>query len=168
MYGALEFLNDDDRRGLAAVAEQRGFEAGEVIVREGEERDALFCLRSGSARVERDHMGFAIEIASLGSGELFGEMSLIDGRVASASVVAVEPTRVDVIDRSALEAMFARDPGFYGRFYHSLAKMLSGRLRETTVQSIADYGWGGEVPAETGPVAGDGWSGGNPLRDAGD
>ena len=64
----------------------------------------------------------------------------------------------------------AGDPGFYGRFYHSLAEILSARLRETNEVGIAEYAWGGrlldspEAPAEGGEATTD-WGGGSPLRD---
>ena len=160
----LEFLTDEDRQLLSKTAEQRDCAPGEVILAEGERRDALFVILKGSARVERAHMEFSLEIARLGEGELFGDMGFIEGAPASATIVADGPTRVEVIDVAHVQSLIARDPGFHGRFYQSLAKILSRRLRETTVQSIAEYSWGGDTFPSLEDTEG-GWTGGSPLRD---
>ncbi len=162
----LEFLTEDDRRLLTETAEHRRYAPGEVILAEGECRNALFVIQEGRARVERAHMEFSLEIAKLGPGDLFGDMGFIEGLPASASIIAEEPTTVEIIDVDHVRTLIERDAGFYGRFYQSIAKMLSRRLRETTVQNIADYSWGGD-PFESSSEGGghSGWSGGSPLRD---
>lgn len=161
----LEFLTEEDRQLLTQTAEHRRYEADEVIVAEGESRNALFVIQEGRARVERAHMEFSLEIAQLGAGELFGDMGFIEGLPASASIIAQEPTTIEIIDVAHVRHLIELDAGFYGRFYQSLAKILSRRLREAIVQSVADFSWGGD-PFEAAADEGDsGWSGGSPLRD---
>ncbi|MCA8967049.1 MAG: cyclic nucleotide-binding domain-containing protein [Planctomycetes bacterium] len=160
----LEFLTDEDRRLLSETAEHRRYAPDEVILAEGAQRNALFVIQEGSARVERAHMEFSLEVARLGAGELFGDMGFIEGLPASASIVAEEPTEIEIIDVAHVRKLIERDAGFYGRFYQSLAKILSRRLRETTVQTIADYSWGGDAFDTSVPDLEGGWSGGSPLR----
>lgn len=160
----LECLTDEDRRLLTRTAEHRDFAPDEVILAEGEQRNALFVIVSGSARVERAHMEFSLEIARLGEGELFGDMGFIESLPASATIVADGPTTVEIIDAAHVQSLIEQDAGFYGRFYQSLARILSRRLRETTVQSIAEYSWGGDSFPSL-EDEGSGWTGGSPLRD---
>ncbi|HSP20564.1 MAG TPA: DUF1003 domain-containing protein, partial [Myxococcaceae bacterium] len=49
-------------------------------------------------------------LANLGSGDLFGELSLLDGRARTADAVAVDTTRALEIDRAALEGLFRKHP----------------------------------------------------------
>jgi len=162
----LEFLTDDDRQLLTETAEHRRYEPDEVILAESEQRNALFVIQEGAARVERAHMEFSLEIARLEAGELFGEMGFIEGLPASASIIADGPTTVEIIDVAHVRKLIERDAGFHGRFYQSMARILSRRLRETTVQSVAEYSWGGDAfDAVLDESAGTGWSGGSPLRD---
>ncbi len=75
--------------------------------------------RSGSERI----------LAFLGAGAIVGELSVIDGRPRSASVVAVRDTTLSFLSRSAFEAFAQRHP----EVYEALVRLLATRLRETDV-----------------------------------
>lgn len=164
----LEFLTDSQRAELFARAERRRYHKDEVVLAEGERRRALFFVRAGVVRIERSHMGFNIEVSCLEAGELFGEMSFVEDFGASASVIADGPVEIDIIDEAHVRDLMEGDADFRARFYQSLALILSRRLRETTVRSLAEYSWGGYW-REPGPRprAQDAWGGGSPLRDLG-
>jgi extracellular factor (EF) 3-hydroxypalmitic acid methyl ester biosynthesis protein len=98
---------------------------------EGSGRQTLFFLMSGVVRVERSHLGQAIAYARLAAGSVFGEMSFLEQRPASASVVAEEDSELAVIEGAILQSLIASVPGFGTRFYQSIAVVLSERLRET-------------------------------------
>ncbi len=165
----LRFLTEDDHRVLMDSVEQLRVAEGATILREGEKRHAIFLILQGDARVERTHGDFNIEISHLEEGEIFGEMSFIEGFVASANVVAASAMKLAVIESAVIEGLAVADPGFSGRFYQSLTEILSRRLRETTTRGLSEYTWGGgirrvpekEAPAEMKSV----WTGGSPLRD---
>ena len=181
MNDFLEFLTPADRDALLRVAERKLYRGGETILSEGENRRAIFIIYSGDARVERRHTEFDVEIAQLAAGEIFGEMGFVEGFEASASVVANSDCDVAEIDAAEVTRMIDENPGFYGRFYQSLAHILSARLRETTDIGIAEYAWGGRPLDEleelrlldaddiqdggSEPSAAGHWGGGSPLRD---
>jgi CRP-like cAMP-binding protein len=102
---------------------------GKRILAEGEDPGGIHLIRAGKVRVERS--GGATPIATLGLGEIFGEISFIDKSGASASVVAEEDTAIDFISNASLEALFAESPQLAVRLYRSVALVLAGRLRET-------------------------------------
>jgi CRP-like cAMP-binding protein len=165
----LKFLTAEDRVRVMARAERLRFEPEQVILAQGEHRHALFVLESGEARVERRHDEVCLEIARLSAGEIFGEMSFVEEFEASASVVADTACEVSVVGAEHVRAMIEETPDFYGRFYQSIAKILSRRLRETTEAGIAEYSWGGlsrpaETDSELEPIPG--WGGGSPFGDA--
>ena len=97
MAGIFRFLTDDDESKLLGRAQPRHYDAEEVIVREGERTRSLYILRSGSARVERSHGEFSVEISVLKQGELFGEMGFVEEFSASASVIALSECEVEVV-----------------------------------------------------------------------
>ena len=173
MVEYLKYLNASDAKVLSALAERQTFAADDVLLREGEDHSALFLIRSGSVRVERTHMDFRYEVSRFGAGQLFGEMAFVEGFSASADVLANEAVEVDVIAASHVSKLSEQDPAFAGRFYHSLAEILSRRLRETTVKSAAEFSWGGTDPSTRGytddpyvPNEADPWGG--PNWDLGD
>ncbi len=165
----LHFLTEDDHHLLMPSIKQLQVAEGTTILREGEERHAIFLILQGDARVERTHGDFNIEISHLEEGEIFGEMSFIEGFVASADVVAASTMKLAVLESAVVERLAVNDPSFSGRFYQSLTEILSARLRETTTRGISEYTWGGgirRVPEkEDADQPESAWTGGSPLRD---
>ncbi len=79
-------------------------------------------------------------------GEIVGEVSFLDHRAPSASVVAIEPSVVLRIPKARLEARLEADTGFAARFYRSLGTLLAYRLRDLT-EKHAGGGSSGEEDA---------------------
>lgn len=127
------YLNDDEYLALLQTAARRTFKPGALLIRQGEEQTGLFILVNGNAKVVRDHDGFMVDISQHGPGEIFGDMSFLEGQPASASVEACDPEVLAIaISRDNINSFINKDPNFAGRFYQSLAAILSQRLRATT------------------------------------
>ena len=77
---------------LALIADETVVESGEVVCRQGGLSRDCAVVVDGSLRVEIDGM----RVATVGPGELVGELGVLDGRSRSATVVADEPTRLVV------------------------------------------------------------------------
>jgi CRP-like cAMP-binding protein len=93
---------------LAAAAVEVEFAAGRAIAREGEIGTGLFVIEEGSVRVVRD----GVDIAHLGRGDFFGELSVLDGGPRIASVVAgTGPTRCLAVATWDLERILHDEPG---------------------------------------------------------
>jgi hypothetical protein len=90
---------------LARRVEQHRYEPGEVIVREGDPGHHYFLVEEGEVDVwvAGDHR------RSLGPGEGFGEMALLDGAPRSATVVARTPVLVRSLDRDDFVGVVLRD-----------------------------------------------------------
>ena len=132
MSDVFHFLTDDDLRLLAEKAKRMSFAAGELLLSEGQESAGIYVLRSGRVRVQKRAISPRRIIATLEPGEVFGEVSFIDNQRVSASVVAIEPTEVDLLGKSEVISLLSSVPGLSSRFYQSLALKLSERLRATT------------------------------------
>ncbi len=166
MDNFLRYLSDEQRGELLQGAENRHYQEGEIILSEGEQRRAIFLIKEGVVRIERGHMGFNVEVSRLHPGEIFGEMSFVEEFGASASVVADSEVDVDIIDEQQVKSLGSVDAAFDGQFYRSIAEVLSRRLRETTVRSIAEYAWGGFGDEEDYRLETlDEWGGGSPFRE---
>ncbi len=133
MLKVFKYLKDDEYQSLLQTAERKIFKPGALLIRQGEEQTSLHILVKGDAKVVRDHEGFMVDISRRGPGEIFGDMSFIEGHPASASVEACDPEVLAiVIGHANIQKFMQADPAFAGRFYQSLAEILSRRLRETT------------------------------------
>ncbi|MBT9314076.1 cyclic nucleotide-binding domain-containing protein [Leptothoe spongobia] len=77
--------------------ETKRFDAGDIILREGDPSDYAYILRKGKAEVIREHLGNTIILRSINRGDIFGEFGIIDNQPRSATVRAVEPVTVSVL-----------------------------------------------------------------------
>lgn len=127
-----EFLTQEEEQALLNKGGVSRFGPESIIVREGDTHHALYVIKSGEVRVEKGSTGFPLELARLSQGEIFGEMSFIDGVPASANIVANDIVEAYVVDRLLMKPLLKAYPSIYGRFFQSLAAILCNRLRETT------------------------------------
>lgn len=128
-------LTDEDVIFLANSGEIVQFDPGDVIIKAGAEVKALYFLTSGSMAVRLPN---GTTIASLGIGDVAGEMSFVEKRPPEADVVANEACRLLAVSRSKLNNELEKNPAFAGRFYKALATFLSDRLRSTTALLAGD------------------------------
>ena len=136
---AFMYLTPDDRTAMVAAARSREYAADEIVLEEGSRRHGLFIVRRGAVRVSPRGAPANI-VAYLEEGELFGEMSFLENAAASADVIADVPCRIDIVERDAIYALLSDRPGFAGRFFQSLATLLSVRLRRTSALLDAALG----------------------------
>ncbi len=94
----------------ASGLEKKAFEPGEVILREGQPVKAAGMVKTGTVRVYTETDGKEVLLAELGEGQIFGEMGLLTGQKAVATVEAVGPTTVVYISRQQLKAVFLKSP----------------------------------------------------------
>src|SRR5215813_2754016 len=104
----------------------RRFEPGAVIVREHNWGDTAYFIEHGQVAVSKDLDGRQVHLASLGAGDTFGEMSMIDDKPRSATVTAVTATVVREIPRDTFVHSLQTDP----HVALALLKVLFERLRE--------------------------------------
>jgi len=80
-------LDEGELERFSRVAVPRTFPEGTRVFHEGDHSDACYIVRSGTFRVTREHPdGRAITLATLGPGDIVGELAMLDGEVRSASV----------------------------------------------------------------------------------
>ncbi len=80
-------LDEDELERFSRVAVPRTFPEGSRVFHEGDHSDACYIVREGTFRVTREHPdGRAITLATLGPGDIVGELAMLDGEVRSASV----------------------------------------------------------------------------------
>ena len=106
--------------------------AGETIIREGEESDALFILTRGTVSVlRRDPAGRDVEINTLGPGDFFGEIGLLTGGDRGATVRATSPVELLILDREGFKSLVA---GSQATADH-VNTLMAGRLADATARA---------------------------------
>lgn len=149
-------LSLTERQVLLDSGTHLSFKPGDVIVRQGERLNGIYVVVHGEVRIEhgiqvvrqtvvkhkdgRDSVKeipgrLSVEVTRLGRGAIFGEMSFVDDSPTSASVCAAGEVEVVFVDGGKVRVMLEEDPSFAARFYHSLAIVLSERLRDANRQA---------------------------------
>ncbi len=110
----------------------RQYEAGEVIIKEDDLGDAVYILESGRAQVTKTLGEAQVHLGFIEAGEPFGEMSMIDDKPRSATVTALEETRVREIHRNDFLESLQTDPDTAV----AILRVLFERLRESHMKIL--------------------------------
>lgn len=107
------------------------FGPGDVILEEGNANRALHIVRSGRIRVTRRVQDREVSLCDLVTGQTFGELSIIEDGVASASLRAVTDTEVLSISMNDLAQFLREKPNAAAKFWREIALDLRRRLLQT-------------------------------------
>jgi CRP-like cAMP-binding protein len=119
---------------IARTARALDLQRNDLVFGEGDEADALYVVRSGRVAIaKRSVDGRESVVALMEPGDLFGEMSLFDGRGRSADARALEPSEVVAVDYGPVREAFASDP----KLLWHVVELMAGRLRVTD-DALAD------------------------------
>ena len=127
-------LEPQERLNLMDRATVKQFSDGETIVTQGTDNTNIYVIAEGEVQVLIEGEEGSQELARLGIGTIFGEMTYLTHGTASATVVASGAVEALCLEHAQILAMTHEDPEFSGRFYRSLAITLAYRLRHTNRQ----------------------------------
>lgn len=107
------------------VLQKRTFKKDDVIFLEGDSGDCTFLVQSGSVElVKRNRKGVFEKLDTVGTGQVFGEISLLTDRPRAASARALSDCVLISVERNQLDAKLERaDP-----FIRALFRILAGNL----------------------------------------
>jgi len=96
-------LDEDDLEALRPAVQVVAMDAGEVVVREGDSADRLYCLVEGEVQVVKNYLEHGSQTVDiLSPGDYFGEMALVGDDVKrSATVVTTELSKFLALDKEA-------------------------------------------------------------------
>lgn len=144
-------LNDDDVEWLIEQGVRRKVPQGAQLIVQDESNEALYIVLEGHVSVSVKGLG---EVDVLGSGEILGEMSMVESRPPSATVTTLEDCYLLAIPHTALHRHCQEDLGFGMRFFRALAMFLSQRLRhertpdfDASIGLLSDQEQDGELDA---------------------
>jgi small-conductance mechanosensitive channel/CRP-like cAMP-binding protein len=98
------------------------FGPGEVILRQGDPGDSLYVVRGGQVAVQIGVLGVSKEVATLGDGQFFGEMSLMTGESRTATVVAKTDVECYIVDKEAFQEIVQEKPDLAGTISDILSR----------------------------------------------
>jgi len=118
-YQPFALLDPEKVLALTERMVERSCEPGEAIIRQGDKRDFFYVIESGRVAVLKERPGVSPEVvAELGEGQSFGEEAFLRDKRRSATVKALEPTRVlelresdfnQILGTSFIDYVYAED-----------------------------------------------------------
>ena len=121
-------LDQTERETLAQLLDTKLFSKGSQIFDVGDAGDCLYILRTGHVHVYVENTtGEKIVLGEFEPGEVFGEISLLDGGPRTATAFAIEDTECFVLDRKDLQSLITKHP----HAAIDLLTMVGRRLRTT-------------------------------------
>ena len=129
-------LTEQDLALLERHAVSRTYPKGSIVIREREEAASLYVIVSGGVKVFMDNEeGKEIILNTLGPGEHFGELALLDDQPRSASVMTTQQSRFLVITKMQFKEVLAQHPDIAVGIIRSLSRRV--RLLSDNVKSLA-------------------------------
>jgi CRP/FNR family transcriptional regulator, cyclic AMP receptor protein len=155
-------LEEGELERFSRVAVARSFPAATRVFHEGDHSDACYIVRDGSFRVTREHSdGRAITLATLGHGDIFGELAMLDGEVRSASVEALTDGELLALPAGEVRALLARHLEITVKLIAALVRRLRSaneRISRQSFQTVPSRVAGvlSQLVAEESPLGGEG------------
>ena len=138
----LDVLAEDQQRLLLGRCARARFRGGSFVFHAGEAGDTLHIIAKGRVAIQAGGWaGDPVTLAILGSGEVFGELSLIGEPRRSASVKALEPTETLILRSADFQDLREQEP----KVNDFLIGILTAQIRRLTQQVVENA----EVPAAT-------------------
>jgi CRP-like cAMP-binding protein len=112
---------DEEISAIAGVAQESGFQPGQIIVTQGTPGQAFYLILAGRVEILRDGQS----LGAFGQGDFFGEMSLLDQAPRSATIKALEYTNCLMLSSWDFKGLLEQYPSIAIK----LLEVLSRRLR---------------------------------------
>ena len=103
-----------------------------TVVNKGDHGDALFMVLEGEVRARVMIGGKETTLTTMGVGECFGELAIVDQGPRSADVIANQPTVLIKVSEGALRKMLAEAPALAAPFMLALTRVIAQRVRVLT------------------------------------
>jgi CRP/FNR family transcriptional regulator, cyclic AMP receptor protein len=106
---------------IALIADEIDFAPAKVLIKQGDPGRQFFVVIEGEVKVEKNGK----KLPMIGGSEFYGEISLVSGSPATATVTTVTPTRALVITPAHFRGLLDRSPSIQRRVLHSFSERLA-------------------------------------------
>lgn len=134
--GLINGMSPEEAATLASVAEERKYPKGSVILREDSKTRDLFVICSGRVSIRLSlptESGREEVIYTMREGQIFGELSLVDGSPRSATVRAEEEVITCAYEYDTLNTLLDQQPRIGYLLMRNIASIISARVRNTNM-----------------------------------
>ena len=138
-------LTEDELKALSPIVGKKNFKVGDVIFRENEEGPFLYVIKKGEVKVcKTTPEGESLTLTLMKDGDIFGEMSFLDGRPRSATIVAISDLEIFVMERKDFEGLVDKEPWVVYKLMRNIVYTIHAIVRgmNTRYMDMLNYMWG--------------------------
>ena len=126
------YFTEEERRRIERIGEEKRISEGGYLIRASEIDSTLFAVEDGHLDIVAMHDGKPTVVATVGPGDVLGEVSFLDDSPRTVSVRAGEETVVvRAWDKRTLSEALAFEPQLLAKFSVAMCELLVERLRDT-------------------------------------
>jgi CRP-like cAMP-binding protein len=133
-------LGPDELQRISNLCHTQHLGVGEVLFQKGDPGNALYGVRRGQIRIETGASdGSRLTLNFMGSGDLFGEVAVLDGQSRTADATAGEPTELFVLRREDFLSHLEREPKVAIKIIMLLCQRIrwqSERMEESMLEAL--------------------------------
>ena len=122
-------LSPSELNIVDGLLHHREYLEGEIVFDEGEEGQAIYFVQEGEVGIERPHLGEIGHVVTLGPGEFFGDLALLDNLPRAAQARARKTTRLAVFFRADFMTLMDTHARVASKIALQMAREMGRRLR---------------------------------------
>jgi CRP-like cAMP-binding protein len=150
----LRQLSEEELRSFCTLLVARNVKAKERIIEEGTPVKSFSIVCEGIVHIRRMANKREMLLGRLGPGGFFGEINLFDPGVATASIYAMKPTRLAVVDYESFHQFMTANPATGYKIVSAMMTEMARRLRQTSARLVNTAYWtNAEGAVPQAPVA---------------
>ena len=127
-----ENLTPKELKDLTQLTHERSYKANEPVFKKLAPGEGMYVILKGTVEIKDPDSNTTF--ATLGSGDFFGELALLDQEPRSAMAVATEASELVGFFRTDLLTLMTQDPGLGNKILLNLSRVLGERLRRTNLE----------------------------------
>lgn len=130
------YLTDEQLTELEKIVKTQSVDANVVLFNKGDKSESIYFIISGSVKVyEYDDTGKKLEFSILSAGDVFGELSIFDGKERSATVSCIEPCQFFILDKDKFISLIFSSVQFASNVFTSI----SNKIRISNEKITKEY-----------------------------
>jgi CRP-like cAMP-binding protein len=124
------YFTDEERKHIERLGRVRHLAEGDFLIKAGDNDSTVYTVEDGHLHILGIRDGKSSIVATVGPGDVLGEVSFVDDSPRTASVKADEATIVRAWDHKTLAEALAFEPQLLAKFSVALCELLVERLRD--------------------------------------
>lgn len=138
-------LNDKELEVIAEITNKKTFSLGETVFEETETGESLYIIKKGELKAcKKTPDGELLTLTILKDGDIFGEMSFLDGRPRSATLVAISDLETYEIVKDDFESIVEKHPMMTYKVLKNIVFTIHAIVKgmNTRYMEMINYMWG--------------------------